>query len=153
MYSLVDREIIKKRNRKKLWMIIFQAVKELKKAPWKSLYPIIFFLSCLKINEIKERILLILFVGQPELIAKILQITLNFLFAVISILVFFLIIYVMGRPLNARKIEESLQLIDFVDKRGFPPILISNIKWGSNDTRKLIFYSKGISLYEWNQRR
>lgn len=141
--------VAKKRRRVRICCYISNAAGEFVRCPWKLIFLLPLLLGFGFAYSKREQIPLPEnIIGNPQV--KELYIFVYVLVLVtITILLLLGLMYKLGTPSDAKDTEFSLTHIEFVDRYGFSPILVSRRRIAKSNAERLTFYSKGISKETW----
>lgn len=123
------------------------------KQPWTLILPLL--LAVVVILAWRNRVKLSLPGSNsslPELV-ELWQITLSTFIVVLALLLLWGILALLGTPRQAKKIDSALLHIGLVDRYDFGPTLLHIQPIKGTTVRKMTFYSKGIAITHWVERK
>lgn len=140
----------RQRNRALLWHRLSNGVRELIKHPWKLAPLLALVILCLFVWSNRGRVAL---ASSIPLLNTLWAYVVAVFIALLSVLAFVGLLVVLGKPRQARRIEDALHHVHIVDRYDFPPILVSRLD-ESGRISTLTFFSRGIpeKLWKENQR-
>lgn len=150
MSMCFDRKVHIQRARKVNMLRLWYWLKSIPRKPWTLLPVLLTAIAFIWIWNSRHML-----IPQPE--NSLLSITFRYSIPVSIVLCFLLLfsgnLLLISSPFHARRYESALLQICLVSSMEMPPSLIARLPIKNTNAYRLVFYSLGISMSEWNTRK
>lgn len=148
IYNRVKKLEAQNRRRLAVWTYLRNGICAPFKRPYTTMFPL--FVIALALIAWHKRTDIPLLGGSSDpLLAKLWEYSISAVILVLAVTFLLLSLVFIGKPREAKRIENSLALAKIVDRYGYPPILIDSKKAKYGNVKIWEFYSRGIPRESW----